>query len=158
MTESRFQKWWNNNPDKREEINAKRRAKYKNSAAIREQAKHRVAESRARSRSTKKRGPNKSFVVPKPDGDEQVFIGAGELSDLLGVTVPTLVRWERIGVIPKGFWRDKIRRRWYSQEFAEELSRIVNSWRKKGPKTLQELKRRVKLRIAKLDPLIKRRG
>jgi len=140
---SRFVQFWQNNPDRRDEINRARREKYQRDAEHREKVKD-AAKSRYTPTVGKGR-PKGAANRPRHAkiGDQLVLVlGLGAAAERLGLTKATLRNYDDKGIIPRNRTVDGLNRRWFPEAFIEFLKPIfADQRRRKDP--LWRLKVRV---------------
>lgn len=110
-------------PERREEILAAKRKRYREDEAYRKAIRDRSRASyQAKSSGRRpRRGRNRPKPYMWPDGKLTVLIGLGQLADMCGVTKQAIKRYEERGVIPINRLIDHRKRRWYPLEFASFL-------------------------------------
>lgn len=136
---------WREDRDSAEQALKKKRNRYAHDEAYRERIKEAVKRNRAsKSESGRKRAFNKDKTVVI-NGVSVTLLSSGKAAKLIGVSARSLERWEKRGLIPINFLKDRVGRRWYPLEFvmflaeqrlgrkhkghAQRLTDVNESWR-----------------------------
>lgn len=123
---SQFVQWWHENPDRAEDIRAKRRRKLKDPEAAeahRQRCRDYYAKTKQSSGKTRGLNKPKCFWI---NGLPVQYWGAGQVCQFLGVSTSTLRTWENRDVIPVDVKIvDAVRRRWFPAAFVQRLQPLV---------------------------------
>jgi len=139
----------------REEISARKKARYQADPEYRENAKSRVLkrygrimdERRAAGLAPGKRGLAKPRTV-MIDGRETTVHGVGELLKRAEVGIQSLNQWEDRGILPPPTIVGKGGYRWYTEDHIARVARAVREHRLAGVWFQEDLKRRVEAEFA----------
>ena len=113
---SRFKRWWDNNPDKAEEIRRRRRERYAENA---ESERRRKRKERARKSSVVKRYPRPRLFTH--NGELVEAWSVGRVADYWGIHKRTNSSLESREAIPINKFIDENKRRWWPVDFVEWL-------------------------------------
>lgn len=138
---SKFTKWWQDNPDKAEEIRSRRREKYANNTKVRDKELERKRKDYLRSKTSS----TKRFPKPKLHWFKDRLIelwSVGATAEFLGVHKRTLSGLELKGTIPKNRLVDDNGRRWWPETYVKWLKPYFSE-RQTEKLTAQEFSLRV---------------
>lgn len=116
--ESRFVRWWRENPEKAEAIKERRRQKLEQNPALRDAERKRHRRRRKRSKRAKR------VLRPRViyhDGQPVEVWAAGMVSDYLDCPKRTITWMENHDRIPINRWQDSLKRRWWPADFVRWL-------------------------------------